>query len=207
MAGTALTSNTTAMVLATGAVAVLMTCLLWWTYFGWVREVLEEALVAAMDRERARLGRDAYSLWHFPLVSGIIALAVGFEGAFHPHDYSVTQVAIAVGTGLTLFLVATAGALWRAVGCVLWNRLGRGGGNIGRLGTDHTLEPDSGAGHRMRGARHDCRRRTDIGSPAARASIALTLAGKRLVGDDSPSNEELSSCVDISTHCRPSVPS
>ena len=123
VAGTALTSNTAAVVLATGAVAVLMTCLLWWTYFGWVREVLEEALVGANGRERARLGRDAYSLWHFPLVSGIIALAVGFEGAFHPHEYSVTQVSIAVGTGLTLFLVATAGALWRAAHCVLWNRL------------------------------------------------------------------------------------
>lgn len=35
----------------------------------------------------------------------------------------MTQVAVALGTGLTLFLISTAGALWRAVGCVLWNRL------------------------------------------------------------------------------------
>ena len=123
VAGSALTTGTTAVLLATGAVAVLMTCLLWWTYFGWVREVLEEELARSTDRDRARLGRDAYTFWHFPLVSGIIALAVGFEGAFHPGDYTVTQVTIAVGTGLTLFLTATAGALWRAVRCVLWNRL------------------------------------------------------------------------------------
>ena len=33
------------------------------------------------------------------------------------------QIAVAVGIGLTLFLTSTAGALFRAVGCVLWNRL------------------------------------------------------------------------------------
>ena len=123
VAGSALTAGTTGTVLATGSVAVLMTCLLWWTYFGWVREVLEERLISLTDRERTRLGRDAYTFWHFPLVSGIIALSVGYEGAFHPGDYATIQIAGAVGVGLTLFLVATAGALWRAVGCVLWNRL------------------------------------------------------------------------------------
>ena len=40
-----------------------------------------------------------------------------------PMAFTATQVAIAVGAGLTLFLTATAGALWRALGCVLWNRL------------------------------------------------------------------------------------
>ena len=123
VAGSALTSGATRTVLTTGAMAVLMICLLWWTYFGWIRGVLEEALTKLTDRDRDRLGRDAYTFWHFSLVSGIIALAVGLEGAFHPDDYTVTQVAVALGTGLTLFLISTAGALWRAVGCVLWNRL------------------------------------------------------------------------------------
>ena len=141
VAGSALTTDATATVLATGAVAVLMTCLLWWTYFGWIREVLEDQLANESGRERAKLGRDAYSLWHFPLVSGIIALAVGFEGAFHPGDYSVREVAIAVGTGLTLFLTATAGALWRAVGCVLWNRLVVLAGTLMALAVSATSAP------------------------------------------------------------------
>ena len=124
VAGSALTSDTSGPLLATGAVAVLMTCLLWWTYFGWVRDILEAELSRLPDRDRARLGRDAYTFWHFPLVSGIVALAVGFEGAFHPGDFTVTEVTMAVGTGLTLFLAATAAALWRAVHCLLWQRLG-----------------------------------------------------------------------------------
>jgi low temperature requirement protein LtrA len=121
--GSALTPGAAATAFATGAVAVLMTCLLWWTYFGWVREVLEEELTKRVDRDRARLGRDAHTFGHFPLVVGVIALAVGFEGAFHPDDYSTTHITIAVGTGLALFLTATAGALWRAAGCVVWSRL------------------------------------------------------------------------------------
>ena len=57
------------------------------------------------------------------LVSGIIALAVGYEASFHPADYAPTQIAVCLAVGLTLFLTSTAAALWRAVRCVLWNRL------------------------------------------------------------------------------------
>ena len=123
VAGSALTSDISLPTMAVGALAVLMTCLLWWTYFGWVREVMEERLVDQAGRLRTRLGRDAYTFWHFPLVSGIIAMAVGFEAALHPDDYTLAQTSAAVGVGLTLFLTSTAGALHRAVGCVLLNRL------------------------------------------------------------------------------------
>ncbi len=123
VAGSALTSDVTLSAMVTGSIAVLVTCLLWWTYFGWVREVLEERLISQTGRGRARLARDAYTLWHFPLVSGIVALAVGFEASFQPDDYTLTQIAVSVGAGLTLFLTSTAGALWRAMGCILWNRL------------------------------------------------------------------------------------
>lgn len=123
VSGSALTSNTTSELMITGAVAVLITCLLWWTYFGWVHGVLERRLEAHTGEHRSRLGRDAFSFGYFPLVSGIIALAVGFEASFHPAEYTVLQVSVAIGAGLTLFLVSTAAALWRAEGCVLWNRL------------------------------------------------------------------------------------
>jgi low temperature requirement protein LtrA len=123
VAGSALTAESVPATMAIGSMAVLITCLLWWTYFGWVGEVLEERLTSQTGRPRARLARDAYTFWHFPLVSGIIAMAVGFETALHPADYTLTQTAVAVGLGLTLFLTSTAGALHRAVGCVLWNRL------------------------------------------------------------------------------------
>ena len=123
VAASALTSDVTPARTVTGSIAVLLTCLLWWTYFGWVREVLEERMISQGGRDRTLLGRDAYTFWHFPLVSGIIAMAVGFEASFHSDDYSSIQIAVSLGAGLTLFLVSTAGALWRAMHCVLWNRL------------------------------------------------------------------------------------
>lgn len=106
-----------------GGMAVLATCLLWWTYFGWVQDTLERNMAARRGANRSTMGRDVYSLWHFPLVSGVIAIAVGFEASLHPADYTLRQAAIAVGIGLTLFLGATAGALWRAERCVLWSRI------------------------------------------------------------------------------------
>ena len=141
VAGSALTDGASAEVLATGAVAVLLTCLLWWTYFGWIRELLEEKLAGLPDQDRTRLARDAYSILHFPLVSGIVALAIGFEGAFHPEDYAATQITSAVGVGLALFLIATAAALWRAVRCVLWNRLAVLGVTLGVLTFSPSLAP------------------------------------------------------------------
>lgn len=123
VAGGALVSDITFSVIVTGSLAVILTCLLWWTYFGWVQGVLEEALIEHDGPGRGRLARDAYSFGHFPLVSGIIALAVGFEASFHPGDYGLVNITIAIGVGLTLFLVSTAAALWRSKGCVLWNRL------------------------------------------------------------------------------------
>ncbi len=123
VAGSAVATEAGGELLRVGALAVLMTCLLWWTYFGWIHEVLEERLVSTDATRRAPLARDVYSLGHFPLVCGIIALAIGFEAVFHPADYSLSQTAASLGIGLALFLVATAGALWRAEACVLWNRL------------------------------------------------------------------------------------
>ncbi len=123
VAGSSLTDDVTTTMMITGMLAVLVTCLLWWTYFGWVAEVLEHAMADRGGQERPKLARDAFTFMHFPLVSGIIALAVGFEASFHPADYSTLEAVIGIGVGLTLFLVSTATALWRARGCIPWGRL------------------------------------------------------------------------------------
>lgn len=103
--------------------ALLITCFVWWTYFGWIQAVLEMKLEHVDGSDRSKLGRDVYSFFHFPLVAGIIAMAVGFEAALHPADYTSGQAAAAIGIGVTLFLGSTALALWRAKRCILWSRL------------------------------------------------------------------------------------
>jgi low temperature requirement protein LtrA len=63
----------------TGGLAVLVTFLLWWTYFSWINDFLEWHLKDKTGAARARLGRDIYSFLHFPLICGIIGMAVGFQ--------------------------------------------------------------------------------------------------------------------------------
>jgi low temperature requirement protein LtrA len=52
---------------------------LWWAYFDTSALVGERALAAASGAERARLGRDAYSFLHLPLMAGIVLLALGLK--------------------------------------------------------------------------------------------------------------------------------
>jgi len=52
---------------------------LWWSYFDVVGPVAERVLHSKEGAERVRLGRDSYTYLHFPMVAGIIYLAVGLK--------------------------------------------------------------------------------------------------------------------------------
>ena len=110
------------LIVALGAVAVA--CLLWWSYFGWLKEELERALAERTGPERSILARDAYSMLHFPLIGGVIAVAVGFEAMVaHPGDVLEFGPLAAFATGILLFLGAGTAA-WRvAGGTILWWRV------------------------------------------------------------------------------------
>lgn len=98
---------------AIGAVAV--TCLLWWLYFGWWQLAMEHQLSRRSGADQSRLARDAYTLLHFPLVAGIIAIAAGIEEmVLHPDHPLPTVVRAALAVGLLLYLGATDLAWWRA---------------------------------------------------------------------------------------------
>ncbi len=100
--------------------AVIVVSLLWWTYFGWLKDALERRLEAASDTPRAQLARDAYSLLHFPLIVGVVGVAIGVEEMVaHPGDALEAQVLIALIVGVTLFVGSAAAALWRADRTVL----------------------------------------------------------------------------------------
>ncbi|MGW5670387.1 low temperature requirement protein A [Micromonospora sp. NPDC003776] len=52
---------------------------LWWTYFDVARFAGEQALERVSGERRNRLGRDAYSLLHLPMMAGLILLALGLK--------------------------------------------------------------------------------------------------------------------------------
>lgn len=107
-----------------GGLAVIVTCLLWWSYFSWVHEHLEENFAKTSGSKQARVARDAYSLMHFPLICGIIGIAVGFEKILHhPHDLLSISVATALFGGYVLFMGFTAASVWKTSTIILLPRL------------------------------------------------------------------------------------
>jgi low temperature requirement protein LtrA len=107
-----------------GGLAVLITCLLWWSYFSWINEHLEEHLSRRSGRQQASLARDAYSFIHFPLICGIIGVAVGFENIIgNPNDPLNIPVAIALYGGYMFFVGFTAASVWRLSRLLLLPRI------------------------------------------------------------------------------------
>jgi low temperature requirement protein LtrA len=103
---------------ALGAVAVI--CLMWWLYFGWWQAGMEHQLSIASGSAQPRLARDAYSLLHFVLLAGIIAVAAGTEEmVLHPEEPLPTVVRLTLALGIVLYLGGTDLAWWRATGRIL----------------------------------------------------------------------------------------
>jgi low temperature requirement protein LtrA len=102
-------------VVATGGLAVAVTCGLWWSYFRYVRSDFEHALTSRLGSARSCLARDAFSVMHFPMLCGVIAMAAATEEALaHPDQPLAIGVRVALGAGAVLFVCGTAAAMWRA---------------------------------------------------------------------------------------------
>jgi low temperature requirement protein LtrA len=120
IAGAELTSG---LVLSVGA-AIVVACLLWWTYFGWLEDDLEHRFASAPAERLGPLARDAFSFAHFPLVCGIVGFAVAVEETVvHPNDPMTGPVLAAMGVGVSLFVASSALSVWRLGGPVLKARL------------------------------------------------------------------------------------
>jgi low temperature requirement protein LtrA len=103
--------------IATGALAVAVTSGLWWSYFRYAKPVFEHELAAREGIARSCLARDVFSVMHFPILCGVIAMAAATEAALaHPERPLATDLRIALGGGALLFIGGTAAAIWRATG-------------------------------------------------------------------------------------------
>jgi low temperature requirement protein LtrA len=125
VAGTAVANDERTADLVTAAAATLVVAsLLWWTYFGWLKESLEHSFAAAPPEAVGPIARDAFSLTHFPLICGIIGFAVAVEEIMlHPDRPADRAVVTSLAVGTALFVGASALAHWRVCGRVLWPRL------------------------------------------------------------------------------------
>ena len=77
-AGVAGTPLTWAIVVA-GTAGIAVSVALWWLYFDVVALVAERVLSELKPDKRPRLARDSYTYLHFPMVTGIVFLALGMK--------------------------------------------------------------------------------------------------------------------------------
>jgi len=106
-----------ATVIATAVLAVGVTCGLWWSYFRHAREAFEHAVSRVDGVARSLAVRDVFSVLHFPMLCGVIAVAAASEQILaHPADPLSTSLRVTLGAGVVLFVCGTAAALWRATG-------------------------------------------------------------------------------------------
>jgi low temperature requirement protein LtrA len=110
------------------AAAVLGTALaagMWWTYFDVVGIVAGRRLAQAREgRERNEMARDSYSYLHFPMVLGIVLVAVGLKKTLaHVDDPLSTVPAFALLGGLAIYLLGHVGFRYRHIRTINRQRL------------------------------------------------------------------------------------
>ena len=97
---------------------------LWWAYFDILAIVAERRLIEAPPGEQAPLARDAYSYLHFPLIAGIVLLALGLKKTLGHVDEALDPVpAIALCGGTALYLLGNVALRLRTLGSLSPHRL------------------------------------------------------------------------------------
>ena len=104
-------------VVVAAVLGVAISAALWWLYFDVVALVAERRLAnAAPGKERNEIARDSFSYLHFPMVAGIVLLALGLKKSLeHVGDPLHVVPAFALLGGVALYLLAHVAFRWRNV--------------------------------------------------------------------------------------------
>jgi low temperature requirement protein LtrA len=107
------------------ALGVVVAAALWWLYFDIVALVAERRLSRVpAGRERNELARDTYSYLHFPMVAGIVLLALGLKKTLeHVEDPLDTVPAAATLWGVAIYLLAHIALSRRGIRRISYERL------------------------------------------------------------------------------------
>jgi low temperature requirement protein LtrA len=104
-------------VVAAAVLGIAVAAGLWWLYFDIVAIVAQRRLSkAAVGREQNEIARDSFSYLHFPMVAGIVLVALGLKKTIeHVGDPLETVPAVAMLGGTALYLLAHVAFRWRNV--------------------------------------------------------------------------------------------
>jgi low temperature requirement protein LtrA len=104
-------------VVTAAVIGTIVSAALFWLYFDVVALVARRRLEnAAPGRERNEIARDSFSYLHFPMVAGIVLVALGFKKTLgHVGDELDIVPATALLGGTALYLLAHVAFRWRNV--------------------------------------------------------------------------------------------
>jgi low temperature requirement protein LtrA len=114
---------------AAGAVAgIALAAALWWMYFDVVALVSARRLARAEEGlVRNALARDSYSYLHYPMVAGIVLMALGLKKTLGDVDAELkTEVAFALLGGVGVYVLALVGFRYRHIRSINRRRLALG---------------------------------------------------------------------------------
>ena len=115
--GIGIVGDVDAGIVSAAVVGTVVAAGLWWLYFDVVALVAQRRLVqAAPGREQNAIARDSYSYLHFPMVAGIVLVALGMKKTLADVDDPLKLVpATALLGGTALYLLAHVGFRLRNV--------------------------------------------------------------------------------------------
>jgi low temperature requirement protein LtrA len=120
-------------IVSASILGLALTGAMWWLYFDTSALLTEKALADADDVTRARMGRDAFSLMHLPIVAGIVLLALGMKKVLEyvadteHHDLSDPLKGVGLAAlvlGVVVYLLGQAAFYYRCTGRVKMFRVG-----------------------------------------------------------------------------------
>lgn len=122
-AGQVSAADWTGPLLAFAVLSVAVTGAMWWSYFPRTKPALDHVMATVTGSRQSTLARDAYSIFHFVIIGGIIAYAAAIQiGAVSPLAPLSPAGRLYLAAGLLLFLEGMGLALWRASRLRLWPR-------------------------------------------------------------------------------------
>jgi low temperature requirement protein LtrA len=110
-------ANLTWGVAGAAVLGIALSAALWWMYFDVVALVSRRRLINAEEgRIRNELARDSYSYLHFPMVAGIVLVALGLKTTLgHVSDSLETVPAFALLGGVSLYMLGLVSFRFRHV--------------------------------------------------------------------------------------------
>jgi low temperature requirement protein LtrA len=104
-------------VVAAAVLGIAVAAALWWLYFDVVALVAERRLTkAAVGREQNEIARDSYSFLHFPMIAGIVLLALGMKKTIAGTEKALEpEAAAALLGGTAMYLLAHVAFRWRNI--------------------------------------------------------------------------------------------